>query len=273
MLRQRHHTPGPLAPIMKKFLFTILFIAFSSKLLACTCMSQRLLDRYAKSDFVATLSVLSVDSETDDDYLLLEIEIIELYKGNEINLLKIRKSKGYGCAMYAPENTKWLIFAKNDQNGNMVFGYCSGPKQLDRTFDKERFPNAELNYSKSLARKLELLETLKAEKIEPINPYDLYTSFKEESLEKLKGYEIENGNNAFYEITVNEDLSLKNIRILKEFDNEQLSTELIDFINKNIYIGRIGKLKTIPEETRIILGLHYYSANNERKSLILPYAF
>lgn len=262
-----------LAPIMKKILFTILFIAISSKLLACTCMSQRLLDRYAKSEFVATLSVLSVDSETDDDYLLLDIEIIELYKGKKTNLLKIRKSKGSGCPMYAPKNTKWLIFASKDQNGNLIFGKCSGPKQLDRTFDKERFPNAEFNYSRSLKRKLEFLETLKVEKIEPINTYDLYTSFKEESLEKLKGHEINNGDNAFYEIVVNKDLSLKDIRILKEFDNEQLSNELIDFIKKNIYIDRIGKLKTIPEETKIILGLHYHSAEKERKSVILPYAY
>jgi hypothetical protein len=258
---------------MKKILLTILFIAISSKLLACTCMSQRLLDRYAKSEFVATLSVLSVDSETDDDYLLLDIEIIELYKGNKTNLLKIRKSKGSGCPMYAPENTKWLIFASKDQNGNLIFGKCSGPKQLDRTFDKERFPNAELNYSKSLERKLELLETLKEEKIEPINTYNLYTSFKEESLEKFKRYTIENGNNAFYEITVNADLSFKNIKTLKEFDNEQLSNELIEFIKKNIHIGRIGKLDVIPEETKIILGLHYHSAEKERKSVILPYAY
>ena len=256
---------------MKKILLTILFIAISSKLLACTCMSQRFLDRYAKSDFVATLNVLSVDSETDDDYLHLEIEIIELYKGNKTNLLKIRKSKGNGCPMYAPENTKWLIFASKDQNGNLTFGKCSGSKQLDRTFDKERFPNAELNYSRGLERKLELLETLKEEKIEPINKYDLYTSFKEESLEKFKGYEIEN--NAFYEITVNEDLSLKSIKILKEFDNEQLSNELIDFIKNNIYIGRKGKLESISAETKIILGLHYHSSEKERKSVILPYVY
>lgn len=242
-------------------------------MLACTCLSQRLLDRYAKSEFVATLSVLSVDSDTDNDYLLLEIEIIELYKGNKTNLLKIRKSKGGGCPMYAPENTKWLIFAQNDQNGNLAFGHCSGPKQLDRTFDKERFPNAEFNYSKGLKRKLELLETLKQEKIKPINTYNLFTSFKEESLEKFKGYQIKNGNHAFYEITVNENLSLKNIKILKEFDDEQLSNELIDFIKNNIHIERIGKLDVIPEETKIILGLHYHSAEKERKSVILPYAY
>ena len=258
---------------MKKILFILLLITIPSNSLACTCKAQRVIDRYAKSDFVATVNVLSVDSEIDDDYLNLKIEIITLFKGNKIKLLKIRKTKGRGCAIYTPENTKWLIFASKDENGYLTFGYCSGPKQLDKTFDKEKFPNAELNYYRGLEQKMGLLYSLKKEKIRPQNTYNLYTSFAEKSLDKFKGYDIKNEKNSFYELTVNKDLSVKNVKILKEFDNKNLSKELIEFIKKNIHVGRIGKLNEIPNKTKIILGLYFHPPVKERKSVILPYAY
>ena len=56
---------------MKKILLTILFLIISSKILACICMTQKVIDRYANSDFVATVNVLNVDSEKDENYFEL----------------------------------------------------------------------------------------------------------------------------------------------------------------------------------------------------------
>lgn len=257
---------------MKKILTIIIILTISSQSFACSCMILNILDRHAKSDFVAAVNILSVDSDIDEDYLNLEIEIIDLYKGNKTNLLKIRKSKGGGCAMYAPENTKWLIYAAEDENDNLIFGYCSGPKQLEKKFDNDRYPNAELSYNRRLERELDILKSLKNENIEPVNTYDLHTSFSELSIENFKGFNI-NSNKAFYEITIATDLSVKNVKSLKKFDDENLSDQLIDFIKKNIYIYRKGNLNEIPDETKIIIGLYYHQAENKRQSIILPYAY
>jgi len=259
---------------MKKILLTILFLTISSKMLACTCMIQKVIDRYAKSDFVATVNVLNIDSEKDDNYLNLQVEILELYKGKITDSLKIPKSRGM-CGIYTPENTKWLIFASKDKNGNLTFGYCSGVKQLDKKYDSkklEKYPNAEINYKNSLKRKIELLQFLKKDNIEPQNEFELHTSFSLESIKKFKGYEVNNEKFAIYELTIDKDLSVLDVKELKTFDNEKLKVELLDFIEKNISVGRKGKLNEIPEQTKIILGLYYYPPEKENLSFIGTFA-
>jgi hypothetical protein len=259
---------------MKKILLTILFIAISSKMLACTCMIQKVIDRYAKSDFVATVNVLNIDSEKDDNYLNLQIEILELYKGNQTDLLKIPKSRGT-CGIYTPENTKWLIFASKDKNGNLTFGYCSGAKQIDKKFDSKRLkknPNVEIKHKRNLERKIELLQYLKREKIRPQNEFGLHSSFSLESMKKLKGYDVNKERFALYELTVDKDLSVLNVKELKAFDNEKLAEELLEFIRENISIGRKGKLNEIPERTKIVLGLYYYPSENKNLSFVGTFA-
>ena len=237
-------------------------------------MTQKVIDRYANSDFVATVNVLNVDSEKDENYLNLQIEILELYKGNQTDLLKIPKSRGT-CGIYTPENTKWLIFASKDKNGNLTFGYCSGAKQINKKFDSKRlkkYPHVEIDHKRNIERKIELLRYLKKEKIKPQNEFKLHSSFSLESMKKFKGYEVNKDKFALYELTIDKDLSVLTVKELKAFDNEKLSMELLEFISENVSIGRKGKLNEIPEQTKIVLGLYYYPPEEENASFIGTFA-
>ena len=254
---------------MKKILLTILFIAISSKLLACSCGIVPLMDRIPMSDFIATAKILKISHDKENSNLHdIQIEIINLYKGQPTSNLKIYSVLNSSCAFYTPENSEWLIFASKNKSGELSFGYCSGAKRLDKKFNSERYPHAEKNYKKSIELKLQVLEYLKKSEIQTSNEFGLRTSFSNGCLKDFKGYEVKSDRFALYELTVESDLSISEAKSLKEFDNENLKADLLNCVRESIKVYTRKKEPEISNKTKIIIGLYFYASERGNESFI-----
>ena len=74
---------------MKKTLL-ILFLFITNYVFSCQCLITKLIDRYQKSEFIAKVKVIKVSEYNAENYYQnADIEIIELFKGNKINNIKI----------------------------------------------------------------------------------------------------------------------------------------------------------------------------------------
>ncbi|WP_343797747.1 hypothetical protein [Gaetbulibacter jejuensis] len=254
---------------MKKILLTIIFITISSKLLACSCGIVPLMDRIPMSDFIATAKILKISPDKENSNLHdIQIEIIDLYKGQQTSNLKIYSALNSSCAFYTPENSEWLIFASKNKNGDLSFGYCSGAKQIDRKFNSEKYPYAEKNYKKSIELKLQVLEYLKKSELQTSNEFGLRTSFSNGCLKEFKGYEVKTDRFALYELTVESDLSISEVKALKEFDNENLKNDLLNCVKESVKIYTRKKETDISNKTKIIIGLYYYASERGNESFI-----
>ena len=243
----------------------IVLIIYSSKVFACSCMPQKLIDRYANADFVATVDVLGITQDSvASNYLNVQYQLVNLYKGNINTSIKIRTNKSM-CNVYTPKNTKWLIFANKDMNGILSFGYCSGIKQLDKEFNSFKYPeNVKKNYQSSLDLKLELLKYLKENSIAFNNKYSIYTDIPNNALKTLKKFGIVNEKFALFELMVNDDLTIRNVNILKDFDNEKLNNILPTFIKKNLNLSMSQGVDKIPKPTKIIIPIYHYNSKKEK---------
>lgn len=243
----------------------------SGKLLACTCDMVQLMDRIPVSDFIATAKILNISPDKEDSNVHdIQIEIMNLYKGQPTSQLKLNSSLKTSCAFYTPVNSEWLIFASKNKNGELSFGYCSGAIQLDVQFDSEKYPYAEKNHKNSTGLKLQVLEYVKNAEIQVSNEFGLRTSFASECLEDFKGYEVKMERFALYELTVEKDLSISEVKPLKEFDNENLKADLLNCV-KSIKVFTRKKEPEIPNKTKMIVPLYYYAAERGHESFIGRY--
>jgi len=253
---------------MKKTLLIILFYFYSNYAFSCVCGSSTLIERFQKSEFVAKVKILKITNiENDFDYQNAEIEVINLYKGEKLQTIKILYAINSSCSLYVPENSIWLVFA-DTYNGKLSFGYCSGSKQIDRNFNSNEYPNAQENYNQSIQRKLSVLNILKENKITDFNENDLWIIHSKKCESDFKGFEVNDNNNiALYEIKVNSNLKIKKVRALKEFDNADLSKEILKCLSKNIIIDN-KKIKKIPKKTTIYVAYYFYKKGSQYESFI-----
>lgn len=227
------------------------------------------MDRIPMSDFIATAKILKISPDKENSNLHdIQIEIIDLYKGQHTSNLKIYSALNSSCAFYTPENSEWLIFASKNKNGDLSFGYCSGTKQIDRKFNSERYPYAEKNYKKSIELKLQVLEYLKKSELQTSNEFGLRTSFSNGCLKEFKGYEVKTDRFALYELTVESDLSISEVKALKEFDNENLKNDLLNCVKESVKVYTRNKETDISNKTKIIIGLYYYASEKGNESFI-----
>ena len=142
-----------------KTIFTIFFLLLTYQSFACSCVTMGVVERYGRADFVAKAKILDVKPDPKrEDFHILKIQIQDLFKGNQVDTLYLNSYLKSSCAFLTPVNTTWLIFANKSDNGELGFGLCSGPQQIDRVFDPSKYPNAEKNYRNSLDLKFEVLE-------------------------------------------------------------------------------------------------------------------
>ncbi|WP_452231899.1 hypothetical protein [Lacinutrix sp. MEBiC02595] len=242
---------------MKKILLTILFIAISSKILACMCNKPNITQRIAQSDFVATAKILKVTPNSIKTiYDNVEIEIIEIYKGKATTTIK---TMSYGsCGFSVSENSTWLIFATKDTNGNLSFGYCSGAKQIDRKFNSVKYPNAKEQHDAGIKYKLELLNFIKDKKILPKNEFNISAMISPSEHFNSRNFVYSNESTKtairpiLFELTINTDLSIKRVKILQNLKDKSFKKNLKRYIKENIRIIQKEKLLEIPNKTKII---------------------
>lgn len=252
---------------MKKTLLIILFYFFSNSAFSCVCDGANLIENFQRSEFVAKVKILKITNiENDFDYQNAEIEVLELYKGEKIKTIKINYAINSSCALYVPENSIWLVFAST-YNEKLSFGYCSGSQQIDKKFNLDKYPNAQKNNNESIQRRLSILEILKENKIKFPNENNLTTFNSKKCESDFKGFEVKNNKIALYEIKVNRELKIKKVKALKEFDNVDLSKEILKCLYENTLINN-KYIKKIPKKAKFYIAYYYYEKGKEYKSFI-----
>lgn len=252
--------------LIKKLLLCILML-IAKEAFSCDCVYPLLLEKYQQSDFIATIKILKViQDENNKDYHDIDFELINLYKGASICKLKIESVLNSSCSFLPSENTTWLIFASKDHKGFLSFGACSGSQQIDEKFDLLKYPNLDVKYKKSIDLKLEVLDFIKGNKLVVDNKFKLIPIDYGLCFDGIKGLN-EKERFSVYELNVNRNLSIENIRILKRFNNKDLSKKLTDCLRENIKITS-RNVDLIPEKAKLIMVFFYYSAENEKPSFV-----
>ena len=253
---------------MKIILFFLLILV-SQQGLTCSCAADTPLANITRSEFVATVKILNVTPDTQNKhYNDVDIEILDLYKGNKISSLKNYGIEESTCGIYTPKDTTWLIYAYRHIDGYLRYDLCTDSKQLDKKINFYNYPNAEIDHKKPAESNLELLEYLKKENIHLNDEYGLRTHFSNECLKDFNGIEVQTHRFALYELTIDNLLNIKIIKSLKEFDNENLQENLLSCVNKSVKVYKKHEQIQIPENTKIIVGLFYNPAVDGEESFI-----
>ena len=252
---------------MKSYILVASFFIFSTSF-ACECIKDILVHNFQKSAFVAKIKILKVSAPTaDGEYQDANIEVLELYKGKKIRTIKIHASLNTDCNLMVDENTVWLVFAQINQSGILQFDLCSGSMQLDRKMNSIDYPNAQTNYIKEINNKIAVLQFFKLKHIADLNEYDLHLKYNDRLHDLFKGYEGEGQKNAVYQLTVEKDLSISKIKVLKEFDNQKLSKALLAYLKEKAKLNT-RNISAIKKRTQLIVVYYFYPAEKEYQSFI-----
>ena len=240
---------------------------------ACDCASATLLEHFQHSDFVAKIKVLKVyEATADGKYQDATIEVLELYKGNTTTAIKINANLRTDCNLSVPKNSTWLVFANINHAGFLSFGLCSGSMHLDREINTIDYPNLETNWINEINQKISVLQFFAAKHINQPNEFDLHLKFqlRDSIRDLLKGYDGEMLSNAVFQMTVEKNLTVSKIKVLKEFDNQQLSKELLKYLKGNIKISSKNN-SGINKRTQLIVVYYFYPAEKKHRSFISEY--
>ena len=70
-----------------------------------------------------------------------------------------------------------------------------------------------------------------------------------------------------YQVIVNRDLSIKNIKVFKRFNNKDLSKKLTSCLQDNMKISA-QNMKVISEKAKMIIIYFYYSAEKNNQGFV-----
>ena len=70
-----------------------------------------------------------------------------------------------------------------------------------------------------------------------------------------------------YQVIVNRDLSIKNIKVFKRFNNKDLSKKLKSCLQDNMKISA-QNMKVISEKAKMIIIYFYYSAEKNNQGFV-----
>jgi hypothetical protein len=246
-----------------KQILCFLFTLVSVSAFGCRCGFPKLMENYERSDFVAVVKIIKVTPDLKNEtYLTLEIEPIEVYKGKEYAFMRVNTFANTSCAFSLPLGSTWLVFTQVEDNGVPGFGPCSGSQQIHRNVNAVNKPTTAEVYGKAVDLKLAVLSFLKNNGLENFNPYGLNLfDLKIQNSIMFKGFENQN-KFAVYELDVNEDLSIKKITALQEFENPKLAQLFVRYLQKNARVSNITRTGT-PTSSKLILVYYYYPSESK----------
>ncbi|WP_298248345.1 hypothetical protein [uncultured Christiangramia sp.] len=250
-----------------KLFITLIITLISFNIYACECALRSTMEKTESSDFVGRVKINQIERDSiNPEYLNLTVEVLDIFKGNFNNDLKILTDKSM-CNIYTPKGTEWLVYASFDKNDNLSFGYCSGSIQIDRDLNSDKYPNAEKNYKKSIKRKLELLKFLNQKNIISKSNSSISSILSSDCLNSIKGYEAKVAEFAVYEVSINKDLTVEKIKQIKKFSNSQLNSQ-VDNCIKNINFRKRNERENLKEKTKKIIPIFYYEKEQDNPSFI-----
>ena len=248
---------------MKKIL-QITFFLFSIGVFACTCDDPKATEKFIESDFVAKARIIkNYKNESSRELYKSDIIISELYKGEELKSIYVagRSDGGIGnsCAIFIPENTELIIYARKNKDGIYSVGMCSGLLYLNkRNLKRQR-------------RELEILKMFKSKNIsftDKINYTEKATLHKK--LRQFKGIELDKSY-AIYEITFSQDLTIKNVTEISGFKNS-IDEKLIEIIKTTEWTSFDKGVKDkVPENSKLLIGIYFYPNEKGNQSFLSQY--
>ncbi|GGE22895.1 hypothetical protein GCM10010831_24740 [Psychroflexus salis] len=253
----------PLPPIMKKILQITIFL-FSIGTFACTCDNPKITEKFIESDFVAKARIIkNYKNENSRELYKADIIISELYKGEELKSIYVagRSDGGIGssCAIFIPENTELIVYARKNKDGKYSVGMCSGLLYLNKRNLKRQ------------KRELEILKMFKSKNIsftDKINYREKATLHKK--LEQFKGIELDKSY-GIYEITFAQDLTIKNVTEISGFKNS-IDEKLIEIIKTTEWTSFDKGVKDkVPENSKLLIGIYFYPNEKGNQSFLSQY--
>ena len=160
-------------------------------------------------------------NESSRELYKADIVISELFKGNELKSIYVagRSDGGIGssCAIFIPENTELIVYARKNKDGKYSVGMCSGLLYLNKRNIKRR------------KRELDILKMFKSKNIDFTDKINYREKAKlHKDLEQFKGIELEKSY-GIYEIIFDSELNIKTVNEISGFDNTLLTaSEKID---------------------------------------------
>jgi hypothetical protein len=247
-----------------KRLFCLIMFLLPGGLFACSCANVRVVNNFQRSEFVAKAKIIKITPDSaNSEYHDAVIEIINLYKGERLSTIKIMSSLNTSCGFLPDENSTWIIFASTWQ-GILSFGFCSGSMHVDEYIDPIEYPNGAKNWGNTVKLREGAIEFLRNHKIFDPNPSSIDAHCSE--IGSFKGYKNENSF-AVFQVDVNPDFSIAEIKQLKKFQNRKLNNLVFNSIKTNLKLG--GKRGTpLTKPTRLILFCYYYEQNGSQPSFL-----
>lgn len=247
---------------MKKIALYILLLLLGKPAMACMCLPSNVAKDYQNADFVATIKISSIYPDKENpDYHLIEFETLEQFKGKPIKTLKLLSLLNSSCSFYTPENTYWLVFAKQKE-GELIFGNCSGSTQINPELDLVASPGLDVKIRKSINSKLAILSYLKTINTKDFNKYDLWLTARDDMKQLLYGLETPN-NFTVYEVKINKDLSVGRLKMRRSFGNGEVDKKLKGFLKANLLAVKLNKDQA-PEKSKVIYVLNNFEEGGER---------
>nr|WP_157247092.1 hypothetical protein [Pedobacter panaciterrae] len=250
--------------IKSKHFFCLIIFLLPGALFACSCANEGVINNFQQSEFVAKAKIIKITPDSaNSEYHDAVIEIINLYKGEQLSKIKIMSSLNTSCGFLPDENSTWIIFASTWQ-GVLSFGFCSGSMQVDEYFDPVKYPNGAKNWGNTLKLREGAIAFLSDHKI--FNPNTSLIRPHSSEIGSFKGYKNENSF-AVFQVEVNSDFSIAKIKQLRKFENKTLNKLVFNSIKKNLKLsGRRGK--PLAKPTRLILFCYYYEQNGSQQSFL-----
>ncbi len=248
-----------LATIMIKILQIIIFFRFIN-CFGCDCDTPTMAEKYIQSDFVAIVNVTKIyPNKPNERGYKADIEINELFKGEQLKSIYIygRSDRGIGssCDIFIPENTKLIVYARKNKEGNYGIGMCSG--------------HFNISQNKEFAtREFEILKMFKSKNIN----YTDKTTYRKKAtlsskLEEFKGIKLKK-KYAIYSITFSSDLKIKSIDIVSGFDNS-IDQKLIEILWQTEWRSYNNPINNIvKEDSKLLFGFYYYDSSENQQSFL-----
>lgn len=255
----------PLAIIMKNILQITIFL-FSIGVFACDCDEPKITEKFIESEFVANVTILKIyPNQKNEQGYKADIKINELYKGEQLKSIYIygKSDNGIGssCDIYIPTNTKLVAYARKNKEGNFGIGMCSGLLYLNKT-----------NQSRQ-KRELDILRTFKENKINWTDKISYREKSKlHENLEQFKGIELDK-NLGIYEIIFASDLTIKSVTEISGFENP-IDQKLSEIIKLTEWTSNDNGINDkVPDNSKLIVGIYYYSEEKGDTSFLSQYYY
>ena len=247
-----------------KRLFCVIIFLLPGGLFACSCANEGVINNFQQSEFVAKAKIIKITPDSaNSEYHDAVIEIINLYKGEQLSKIKIMSSLNTSCGFLPDENSTWIIFASTWQ-GVLSFGFCSGSMHVDEYFDPVKYPNAGKNWGNTVKLREGAITFLSSHKIFNPNP-SLIRAYNSE-IGSFKGYKNKNSF-AVFQVDVNSDFSIAAIKQLKKFQNGKLNRLVFNSMKTKLTLaGKRGR--PLGKPARLILFCYYYEQNGAHQSFL-----